>query len=386
MKPLTPEISKILNELKPYKSMLVGGYVRDFLYNKEISDDVDIATSATPEIVIKKLTAAGMKVIPTGLKHGTVTCIYKKKPYEITTLRKDLQTNGRHADVSFTNDFYEDSLRRDFTFNAMYMDENGKVYDFHKGQEDLNNENIQFIGDIQRRITEDYLRILRYFRFHGKFETAPSFDDKTIQIIEKNVHHISSLSKERITSETFKMLKNNNTSNIWQKMDSIGIITAIGLDKPRIQNLNTLQQNSSFALSPIEKLICLHPHLQLNKTLFSLSNKDKKEIKDIQTSLKEFKEGGDVFQQGYTLGKYALLSALKILFASTNNLYFQKTFHELQNYTILIFPLSGEDLIKEGFKPSTHFGQTLKRIEHLWIKNNFPDKSWCIKQLHKIDK
>jgi poly(A) polymerase len=386
MKLLTPHILDIFNGLKPYKSMLVGGCVRDFLYNNTLADDIDIATTATPEVVIEKLTTSGMKMIPTGLKHGTVTCIYKNKPYEITTLRKDTKTNGRHAEVVFTDDFHEDSLRRDFTFNALYMDAEGQVYDFHQGQKDLKDKKVRFIGDTQSRIQEDYLRILRYFRFHGNFEICPQFNVSSLKVIQENVHHIQNLSKERITAEVFKILKNPHTSLIWKKMNDVGVLSKIGLEQPHIKHLENLEEKNIIHLSFLEKLVCLHPYLKFEKTLFSYSNQEKKVIKNIQNALIKFQLNQDIYQQGYILGKSSLESALKILIGASHNTLFETYFTQLQNWQKPIFPLSGQDLIQKGLQPNPYFGEILKTIEIDWVKNNFPNKEWCINQLKNIDK
>ena len=146
------------------ESRLVGGCVRDILLGKSHSD-VDIATTVIPDVAMSVLKKAEIKVIPTGLKHGTVTAVLNEKHYEITTLRKDVETDGRHAVVEFTDSWKEDSRRRDFTINAMSMDLEGEVYDYFDGQKDLQSKLVKFVGNPEKRIEEDYLRILRYFRF-----------------------------------------------------------------------------------------------------------------------------------------------------------------------------------------------------------------------------
>ncbi len=145
---------------------LVGGCVRDSVLGRDTTD-IDLATDLVPEMVIQALGSAGIKTIPTGIKHGTVTAVVAGIPYEITTLRRDLECDGRHAAVAFTNSWMEDASRRDFTFNALYCDKSGKIYDYFSGMQDLENRTVVFIGDAEARINEDFLRILRVFRFHA---------------------------------------------------------------------------------------------------------------------------------------------------------------------------------------------------------------------------
>ncbi|MCT6895828.1 MAG: CCA tRNA nucleotidyltransferase, partial [Commensalibacter sp.] len=155
---------------------LVGGVVRDLLVQKPISD-IDIATMDLPDRIIEKLSRAGIKGIPTGIEHGTVTAIINHHSYEITTLRKDIKTDGRHAKVVWTQDWREDAARRDFTINALYCDKNGKLWDYFHGQEDLSLGHVRFVGTAHERIAEDFLRILRYFRFYARYgKTQPDLD------------------------------------------------------------------------------------------------------------------------------------------------------------------------------------------------------------------
>ena len=161
------EIIELINDAGG-EARIVGGAVRDYILNKNIKD-VDIASTFEPADLTKILESQNIKVIPTGIDFGTVTAIFKEKPYEITTLRKDINCDGRHAKISYTNDWQEDAARRDFTFNALYMDVNGKIYDYFKGQEDLAKGIVRFIGNANERIKEDYIRILRMFRFFAYY-------------------------------------------------------------------------------------------------------------------------------------------------------------------------------------------------------------------------
>lgn len=384
MKLITPDILKIFEALEPHTCKLVGGCVRDFLQNGTIAEDIDIATTASPSEVSEILKSAGMHVIPTGIKHGTVTCVYNNKPYEITTLRKDIQTNGRHAKVIFTKDFKEDSLRRDFTFNALYMNKNGELSDYHNGQEDLKKRSVCFIGNPQDRIEEDYLRILRYFRFHGKFSQKPQFKKDVLSLIKQQSPHLKNLSKERVTSEILKTLQGFNIGYIWQKMQDTHVLHELNLPKPDIKTLTKVEE--LYKLNALEKLVCLHPNIQISKKTLILSNKEKKYIKDIQKCLKAFNAEKDIYQQAYILGKSSLTAALKILYAQTKVHSLQKEIPLLEKWQVPTFPLKGQDLIDLGYTPSPQFGEMLKKIEEAWIQKNFPQKEWCLQQARQLDK
>ena len=200
------QIFKILNEgSKEQEAMFVGGSVRKYLLNQKV-DDIDIATTLKPDEIIKKFENSKIIVKKTGIEHGTLTLVLGNKHFEITTLRKDISTDGRHASVLFTDDWEDDSKRRDFTFNAIYMDSNGKIFDPQSGVKDLKNKKVKFIGNPDERIKEDYLRILRFIRFSIEYSNF-DFEKDTLRAIQKNLSGIAKLSKERIYSELKKILK-----------------------------------------------------------------------------------------------------------------------------------------------------------------------------------
>ena len=185
----------------------VGGCVRKYLSNDEI-DDIDIATILSTDDVKEKFKNTKCKIIDTGIKHGTVTLITEKFKLEITSLRKDLETDGRHAEVEYINNWQQDSERRDFTINAIYLDINGKIFDPQNGTTDLKNKNVKFIGDPQKRIEEDYLRIIRFIRFKIMYDS--NIDPTTNKAIKQNLNGITKISKERILIELFKILDLKN--------------------------------------------------------------------------------------------------------------------------------------------------------------------------------
>ena len=186
-------------------AMFVGGCVRNFLTNDDI-DDIDIASIFSPEELKEKFKESEFKIIETGIEHGSVTVILNSSKFEITTLRQDVKTDGRHAEVSFIDNWKDDSSRRDFTINAIYMDRRGKIYDPQNGREDLKNRKIKFIGEPSSRIEEDYLRIIRFIRFSIYYNNKKS-DPIIIEAIKLSLNGIKNLSKERILNELNKIKK-----------------------------------------------------------------------------------------------------------------------------------------------------------------------------------
>ena len=247
------DIKLILKKLKQsYPSstrvaMFVGGCVRKHLTNKEI-DDIDIATILTTDQIKENFKNSEFKVIESGIKHGTITLINKNIKVEITTLRKDIKTDGRHAEVEYTNDWTEDSERRDFTINAIYLDDKGKIFDPQLGIDDLKNNNIKFIGDPQKRIEEDYLRIIRFIRF--SLEYMSSVENNTLKIIKTNLDGIRKISKERILSELIKILK---TSNFLDIINNHELKLIFELIFPEIKYLERLKHIKSLKNSSIIK-------------------------------------------------------------------------------------------------------------------------------------
>lgn len=217
------KIIKIMDDTG-YETRIAGGAVRDHILGSS-PKDFDLATKALPEKVTEIMTAHGFKVIPTGVDHGTVTVAGKHGAYELTSLRKDVETDGRRAVVSFGESFEEDSLRRDFSFNAMYEDAEGKLYDYHNGQEDLKNKRIRFVGDAETRIREDYLRIMRLFRFWARLDFKP--DDKTLEIVAKTREGLNDISIERVRTELLLLLAAKHPEAALSAMHKLGVLALI---------------------------------------------------------------------------------------------------------------------------------------------------------------
>jgi poly(A) polymerase len=206
-----PGMARLLDALGAGEgsTRFVGGAVRDHLLDLPVSD-VDLATRLRPEEVVERLEAAGLKAVPTGIEHGTVTAVSGGRPYEVTTLRRDVETFGRRARVAYTDDWSEDAGRRDFTINALMADPvSGEVFDYFDGIADLKARRVRFIGDPYERIAEDHLRILRFFRFHARFGRDEP-DQAALGACEARANDLMALSRERIADELIKLLSVEN--------------------------------------------------------------------------------------------------------------------------------------------------------------------------------
>ena len=219
------EAQTIFSLIGEKKIKFVGGCVRKALSGEDI-DDIDLASELQPQEIKKKLIENNIKVIETGISHGTVTVILNEKKFEITTLRRDVSTDGRHAKIEFTTNWEEDALRRDFTINAIYADNYGRIFDPANGISDLNQGKVKFISSPEERVQEDYLRILRYFRFFLQYSKL-DHDKSIINIIKKNINGINKISNERIFDELAKIITLKNIYNLFSEDISREIILNI---------------------------------------------------------------------------------------------------------------------------------------------------------------
>ena len=277
-----------------YKLKLVGGCVRKLITEEKI-DDMDIAINIEPEKIKKVFVEQKIKFVETGIKYGTITALINDFKFEITSLRKDLSTDGRHAKVEFTSNWEQDAQRRDFTINAIYSDISGEVYDPLNGIEDLKNGIIKFIGDPNQRIQEDYLRILRYLRFYTQYNKNKFHDEIAIKAIKRNLDGLAKISKERILEELFKMMKLNNFSKLFEDEFCRFIILSI---LPQLRNYNRIKilNKISYKIKKQIDKILLLSILIVDETdncnfflyKYQLSNEDKKRILFIKNSFKNY--------------------------------------------------------------------------------------------------
>ncbi|NBX02863.1 MAG: CCA tRNA nucleotidyltransferase [Alphaproteobacteria bacterium] len=347
----------------------VGGAVRDSLLGREVVE-VDAATPATPEAVIALLEAANIRAIPTGLAHGTVTALVDKKPFEITTLRKDISTDGRHAVVAFTDDWKEDAQRRDFTMNALYFSPSGELFDYFGGQEDARAGVVRFIGDAGERIAEDYLRILRFFRFHAHYgRGAP--DGAALAAISENTAGLQALSGERISHEMLKLFSAQQTHKTIALMQVVGAnVFPTAVDTQRLERLEELNQ----AASPLLKLAALVAPDDVSPlaTRWKLSGEQKNRLAAWHSSIPP--ESLTLPAQKVLLrrvGAFMFMDVVYLAAASGAWPEHQAALELAANWQIPKFPVCGEDLMALGMAEGKALGKALSQLENAWEESDY---------------
>ena len=371
----------------------VGGCVRKHLSNGKI-DDIDIATILTTDQIKEKFKDTNFKVIDTGIKHGTVTILFNKFKVELTTLRKDIQTDGRHAKVEFTDDWKQDSERRDFTINAIYLDINGKIFDPQMGTLDLKNHNIKFIGDPQRRIEEDYLRIIRFIRFKIMYDSK--VEPSTSDIIKQNLDGIKKISKERILIELLKILDLENFLRINQDGNLKEIFSMIFpefLYLNRLERLKKVYNNTELNRDILLGILLIDEKDNYEYFIhkYKASNKIKETLEKLKKNLLILKSNKDFFEKDliknvYLNGKNHLI-ALNLIYYSMNSkvkiIDFSKIYNKILKTKVPLFPINGEFLKKKGMKEGQFLGNVLKTLEIEWMNNNFKISNERIEEIIK---
>ena len=391
-------IFSLLNEFgNDSKVKFVGGCVRKSMRGEEI-DDIDLATSLEPDIVKKKLTDNGIKVIDTGIDHGTLTAVLNKNKFEITTLREDVVTDGRHAEVKFTTDWKKDSCRRDLTINSIYADIDGKIFDPQNGLNDLKNGIIKFIGNSEQRIQEDYLRILRYFRFFLIY-SQKNHEEKTIQAIKKNINGLNKISKERLFHEIKKILAIGNIYSLFSNDKSKEIILNIFPQfkfYERLKDFNKLNKKLKlrydYGLILSILVVDQTDNYDFFCYKFKTPNHIKEKLKYISINFqnldnKDFYEKNSIKKLIYFNDKEKIKNILlfsRLASKKIKDIELENLLYYVESCKIPKFPITGEDLKNYGYKTGQELGKKLKLLEKKWIENNFQiDKKLVEKSLNK---
>jgi len=362
----------------------VGGCIRKSL-NGELIDDIDLATLLEPTEVKEKLNKENIQVIDTGIEHGTVTAIINNKKFEITTLRRDILTDGRHAEVKFTKDWQEDASRRDFTINAIYADLDGRIFDPLNGESDLKEGQVKFIGSPEKRIKEDYLRILRYFRFFTQYSKF-DYKNEDIQEIKKNINGLNKISKERIFDELKKILLLNDLYSIFLNKDSkeciLNIFPQFKFYKrlKNFKNLDTkLKVQYDFKIILAILIVDQSDNYEFFCFKYKVSNDIKNRLKVISNYYESLKDSSlfsdmNLKKLIYSLGKNTVKDLLLFSKFSDNKLQDSDLINKLKlinKYSIPKFPISGDDLKQYGYEKGLELGLKLKSLEAKWVNNNF---------------
>lgn len=355
--PLTPALKKLDNIFTRggHEVRIVGGAVRDILLSKE-PKDIDLASDATPVEMQKMLDSAGVKHIPTGIEHGTITAVINGEDFEITTLRADVETDGRHAEVEFVRSWEQDALRRDLTYNAMSVDFQGRLYDYHGGMDDLQNKVSKFVGDPAARIQEDYLRILRYFRFQGRLDN-PQFEADTMKAIKDNASGLKKVSVERVWMEMGKILSGNNIVNIVKSMDKTGVLAQIGLSNKNVKDLVD-GDNEIVNLARLGDA-------SLGKR-WKFSNADNQTLNFLVTNLDQpidKKVLSDMIVDGTPklfLHRWAQLKGVH-----------NKLGNHIKAFEAPEFPVNGNDLMQAGVQRGPNLGKILNDLKMKWKASDY---------------
>lgn len=348
-----------------HQALFVGGCVRNALLGVPVQD-IDIATDARPDAVLGLAQAAGFKAIPTGLDHGTITVLSEGEPYEITTFRRDVETTGRHAVVAFADDVAEDALRRDFTMNALYAQPDGAVIDPLGGLPDLQARRFRFIEDAAQRIQEDYLRILRFFRFNAWYgDPVAGLDADALAAIADNLEGLLRLSKERIGSEMLKLLAAPDPCFAVAVMRQVGVLTTVlpGADDRALGPLVDLEQGLGIEPSAIRRLAALGgqdvpTRLRLSRAQAKLTGQLGDLIGEMIGPL----------ELGYRLGADTATDVVLLRSAMLDTSHDPAALHEAKRGAAAVFPLTASDLQPDLSGPA--LGAALKQAEAAWLASD----------------
>ncbi len=399
-----PGVKAILDALGDggVPARFVGGCVRDTIAGLCVSD-IDVATPLRPNDVIARLEAKGLRAIPTGMDHGTITALAghgdNLTKIEVTTLRVDIETDGRYAKVAFTKDWLGDAARRDFTFNALYCDPDGTLYDPFEGQKDLHDGRVRFIGRATDRIAEDRLRILRFFRFYARFGMLPP-DKEALSACAAAAAQISLLSGERVRGEVLKLLEGPRAAEVVRLMDSVAILhhtLGITANLGRLDRLCDIERALD-ETSPIRRLAALLPDGNVQALAqvagrLRLSNAEAARLEAALTEKNSWPTpllSAAAYQaQLYRWGHEVFTDRLLLAFADTETApatdrAWENLYQAARNFKAPTFPLTGKDALALGLQ-GPDIGKALRAVEDWWVSQEFvPNYAACLRELKRF--
>lgn len=351
------------------EARVAGGAVRNTLLKIPVSD-IDLATTLSPERVMEVCKAQGMTVHPTGIDHGTVTVVSDHHAFEVTTLRHDVETDGRRAKVKFTGDWQADAQRRDFTMNALYCDARGKIYDFTDGYRDILRNRIIFVGSPAQRIEEDYLRILRFFRFHARFgKGAPDKAGLASCVLHRK--GLGGLSAERIRQEMFKLMAAPGAVPTLKLMARHGILSHL------LDHTEDWKVIARLPPDPVLRLAVLAVDPLAMKDRWRLSNHEGKRFEAIVSlmpptpALRSNEQKIILYQMGAEAWRDLVQVAWTRSGAAMDDAAWKRLLRLPDRWAIPALPVSGKDLMAHGMNPGPQIGVTLKRLEDWWVASGF---------------
>ncbi len=372
-----PALAPVLTAL-PH-ARLVGGCVRDTLAGLPVAD-IDLATPDPPEQALRALQAAGLRVIPTGLAHGTLTAISGGRPFEVTTLRRDEETDGRHARVAWTDSFEEDAARRDFTINAMSLDQGGTLHDPFGGQADLAARRVRFVGEASRRIAEDYLRILRFFRFYARYAGGPP-DAEAAAAIAAGTHGLARLSAERVWSELKRILVTQQPIEAVTLMHRLGVLAAVLPDACNTARLGRLLA----AGAPPDPILRLAALLTAGPVALAdrlrLSTAERELLQALTQPPTPHPGDNDA-----TLRRLLADTPHEVL---TGRIWLdggpEPLRRRLENQRRPVFPLQGKHALSLGAQPGPLVGEALRSVRDWWLQGGcVADEAACLARLGEV--
>jgi len=380
----------------------VGGCVRDACLDRPVKD-IDIATDVAPETVMQRLRGAGIQVVPTGLAHGTVTAVSDRRPYEITTLRRDVETDGRRAVVAFTDDWRADAARRDFTFNAMSCTEDGALYDYFGGRADLAAGRVRFVGDAETRIREDVLRLLRFFRFNAHYGKPP-LDPEGLAACKRLASLLPTLSGERLAQETLRLLQAPNPVAIVERMAADGVLGAYLAEAGAIDRLRALvtiegMTEGADAVRRLAALIAGGPEAAravAERLRLSVAQRERLEeltapVPALSPDLPErerrrrFNALADGARSDLALMRWAsAIAAAGGQIARRDAEAWRALYDAAREWRRVALPVQGRDVMALGVASGPRVGELLDQLARWWEDEDFaPDRAQCLAELRR---